>query len=276
MKKLTLILLITCLFISVFSGCEKTENSSERKRIIAVSIVPEAAFAEKICGDEFQIITMIPPGASPETYEPTAKQMQSLEKAEIYFAIGVPAEEAILENISPDTKVIKLHEIVKETYPELCEDGGRDPHIWLSPKRAQIMVSAMADAIGISDKSNSESYIKELENLDNEIRFLIGENGGKFMVFHPAFAYFADDYGLTMYALEEHGKEATAKRIAEMADLAKKENIKVIFYQAESSSRQAEAFAEEIGGKAVSLEPLAYDYTENLRTMAKSILAAMK
>ena len=92
---------------------------------------------------------------------------------------------------------------------------------------------------------------------------------------HPAFGYFADDYSLTQYALEEHGKEADAKHMTEIIDLAKKEDIKVIFYQAEISGRQAAAFAEEIGGTAVCLEPLAADYTENLRKMAKTLAEAM-
>jgi len=93
----------------------------------------------------------------------------------------------------------------------------------------------------------------------------------KFMVYHPAFGYIADDYGLTMYALEEEGKESTVKHLQEMVDLAKREKIKVIFYQEEIDSRQSEAFAEEIGGTTVKLAPLAANYIENLESMAEAI-----
>ena len=85
-----------------------------------------------------------------------------------------------------------------------------------------------------------------------------------FIVFHPAFGYFADEYGLTMYALEDEGKEATPRRLMEMVDFARESGIRVIFYQAETDVSQAQAFAEEIGGTCVALDPLAAEYTENL------------
>jgi len=94
------------------------------------------------------------------------------------------------------------------------------------------------------------------------------------MVFHPAFGYFASDYELEMYSLEEEGKEATAKRLEELIDLARRENIKAIFYQSEVDASQSKAFAEEIGGKAIMLEPLAEDYIKNLEKMARLIAEA--
>ena len=124
---------------------------------------------------------------------------------------------------------------------------------------------------------NANEYIKELKNLDSYIiTALAGSKNRKFIAFHPAFGYFAEDYSLTMYALEEHGKETTAKRLAEMADLAKRENIKSIFYQAEASKKQALAFAEEIDGRAVMLEPLSPDYVANLKAMTDSLKEAIK
>ena len=93
----------------------------------------------------------------------------------------------------------------------------------------------------------------------------------EFLVYHPAFGYLAAEYGLTMYALESEGSEATAPEMAAMVDLARERNIRVIFYQAETDSRQAEAFATEIGGRAVMLSPLAEDYVENLEIMAEAI-----
>lgn len=282
------VLPIILVFIIIFTAtaCKGATASPEtEKKIIAVSIAPQETFVKKVCGDEFKIVTMIPTGASPESYEPTPKEMQTLEKAAIYFAIGVPAEEnSILPSITDNTKTVMLHKSVSKAYADLEEHGGRDPHIWLSPKRVCKMVSEIAKELSElhpenaeTYKINAESYLNELELLNSEVvNLLKDKQSRKFIVFHPAFGYFADDYGLSMYALEEHGKEATAKRLAEMADLAKQENIKIIFYQAEASSRQAEAFAEEINGKAVSLEPLAPDYTENIKKMAMALSEAME
>ena len=97
----------------------------------------------------------------------------------------------------------------------------------------------------------------------------------KFIVFHPAFGYLADDYHMTMYALEEEGKESTPQHLKEMIDLAKKENIKAIFYQAEISSQQAQSFAEEIGGNTIQLAPLAPNYIENLRNLVTLMAEVM-
>lgn len=287
MKRKFFVFILTFALMLALTGCNgKTDTAVDGgKKIIAVSIVPQATFVEKVCGDNFEIVTMIPPGASPETYEPTPVEMQKLEDSSVYFSIGVPAEEtSILSGITDGTKLVKLHEKAAESYPEREDDGGRDPHVWLSPKRVKLMVSTIRDTLCELDsanaelyKTNAESYIAELDALDKEIRSLLGnKSGGKFIAFHPAFGYFADDYGLTMYALEEHGKEATAKSLAQMVDLANKEDIKVIFYQEETSGIQAEAFAEEIGGKAVSLEPLAADYTANLKKMAIALSEAVK
>ncbi len=277
MKKIISIILILVISISL-CGCN-SENKDDKK-IIAVSIAPQATFVQKVCGDNFNVVTVIPPGASAETYEPTIPEIADLNDALIYFSIGVPVEQNIvLPSITDKEKIVELHTAVEDVYPALDIDGERDPHLWLSPKRVIVMVKKIAETLMKTDpenseiyKENAEKYCKEIENLDKEITKLLGEKQNrKFIVFHPAFGYFANDYSLTMYALEEHGKEADAKHLAEMSDLAKKEGIKSVFYGAETSHRQAEAFAEELGGKAVCLEPLSPDYVENLRTMAKTI-----
>ena len=282
MKKFLLFLLN---FIFILNACACTRTDSRQvvnKDIIAVSIVPEATFAEKACGGDFEIVTAIPAGASPETYEPTPVIMRRLSKAKAYFSIGVQSEISILPSIKSETQIIRLEKKVSEVYSDLSIDGGRDPHIWLSVKRAKVMVAEIADVLGrIKPESrekytaNANNYIAELDKLDSDIKALFNNTEeNKFIAFHPAFGYFADEYSIKMYSLEEGGKEATPKRLAEMVDFAKKENIKVIFYQSQSQLKSAEAFAEGIGGEAAMLNPLASDYINNLYAMAKAIKKA--
>lgn len=269
----------------IFTLCSCNSEKKSYKKIIAVSIVPQATFVEKVCGDEYEIVTMIPPGASAETYEPTIPELAQLESAELYFAIGVQAEKnVVLPSIKEKEKIVELHTATEKVYQPVTIDGERDPHLWLSPKRVKAMVQEIADALcelnpnnSEKYKKNAEQYCQELTALDKEITLLFtNKQNRKFMVFHPAFGYIAEDYSLEMYALEEHGKEADAKHLSEMTDLAKKENIKTVFYQAETSGRQAETFAEEIGGKAVELNPLSPDYIENMRALTKALSEAMK
>ncbi len=289
-RKLSLLLSgIILISLFVFSGCEKTEIDKEEnatnKKIVAVSIVPQETFVKAICGDKVEVITMIPPGSSPETYEPTPQQMQKFTDSDIYFSIGVPTEAASILPTAGDVKIVPLAEKVSSVYDDLkIGDEGRDAHIWLSPKRVKVMVEAIAEEMGKLDEENkelynqnAENYIKQLDELDKEIKDVAETiKQKKFVVFHPAFGYIADDYGLEMFSLEEEGKEATPQHLQEMIDLAKKENIKVIFYQAELDSNQAKAYAEEVGGKTEQLEPLAADYIENLKKMINTIAEANK
>ena len=252
---------------------------------VAVSVVPQRAFVEAVGGDKVEVITMIPPGKSPENYEPSPKLMASFSEADIFFSISVPAEEAyILPIVSRETKTVDLAAEVDAVYPPEHIGEGRDPHIWLSPKRVIVMVECIARELSALDpdnasfyKANAEKFIDELNILDGEIKAAVeGVEHRSFIVYHPAFGYLAGDYGLTMHALEDGGHEITAARLAEMAELAKSENIKVIFYQAEIASVQAETFAREIGGKTMMLDPLSDNYIENLRAMANTMAESMK
>ncbi len=261
------------------------ENVSAKELHIAVSIIPEARFAEEILGGKGKVQCLIPEGGSPATYSPSPLALAELNKADVYFTIGVAAENKnILTNLPSTVKIIALDAFVREKYSDLTIGNTRDPHIWLSPKRAIVMVEKMADYIASLDNenkdfylANAKKYIEKINTADKQAKEILGSVvNKKFMVFHPAFGYLADDYGLEMYALEHHGKEAEAKHLQEMIDIAKKNSIKVIFHQKEISSRQVEAFASEIGGKAVELSPLSYNYTENLLLLAKSIKDAQK
>lgn len=271
--------LLILLLMTVLCSCtSNTENNPDRLTV-AVSIPPQTQFAEKVCGERADILTVIPGGYSPETYEPAPRDIVKLSNADIYFTIGVPAEES---NIIPEAgsiKTVNLASAIAEEYPELMINGERDPHVWLSPKRVIEMVGVMAEEMGELDPegrdiyfSNAAAYIDEINAADQYAReTLLNCPQKKIIVYHPAFGYFADEYGLEMYALEDHGKEATAAHLAEMVNFAKEENIKTVFYQHEVDPGQADAFAAEIGGVAVELSPLAENYTENIKLMADII-----
>lgn len=284
------LLLVANLFMLTGCGDNQTENDSKEqekvtKPIVAVTIVPEKTFVEAVCGDLAEVITMVPPGSSPENYEPKPQEIEKFSKASVYFTIGVPTEEANILPNAGDVKIIALQDKVAEVYPDRTfESGERDPHIWLSPKRAKVMVEGIAEEMGKIDKKNEEiyaqnadNYIKQIDKLDQDIAAsLDGVKNRKFIVYHPAFGYIAEDYNLQMYALEEEGKESTIQHLKEMIDLAKKEKIKVIFYQEEIDSSQSEAFAEEIKGKTIQLEPLAADYINNLKHMTQTMVEVMQ
>lgn len=260
-------------------------ESQEAKPIVAVTIVPQATFVNAIAGDSVEIITMVPPGSSPETYEPTPQQMVEFSKAATYFAIGIAVEETkVLPSIG-DIPVVDLAEAVREEYPDrMFDEGERDEHIWLSPKRVKVMVQAITEELvrlmpenKDAFQKNSQAYVALLDELDQELVDIFAEMSPKiFIVYHPAFGYIAEDYNLEMVALEEEGKESTPQQLQSVVDLAKEQALKSVFYQQEVDSRQATSFAEEIKGSAVQLSPLSAEYIENMKTMALAIAEAKK
>ncbi|MEA5039146.1 MAG: zinc ABC transporter substrate-binding protein [Clostridiaceae bacterium] len=281
--------LALALCITVFAGCTREPGTGDAqetgKPIVAVTIVPEQTFVEAVCGDKAEVITLVPPGNSPENYEPTPEQMEKFSDASLYFTIGVPTEEANILPSAGDVKVVALQDEAAAVYPaRTFESGETDPHSWLSPKRVKTMVEAIARELRAIDPDNGDvydqnakAYMDQLDDLDEYIRTaLSGVQNRKIIVYHPAFGYFADDYDLTMYALEEEGKEATPQHLQDMIDLAKAENIKVIFYQEEIDSSQSAAFAEELGGKTMQLSPLAANYIDNLKSMADLMAEVMQ
>ncbi len=284
-KKVGYFLLLFFISLSLTS-CGKTASTADTqdsdKLTIAVSIVPQATFVKAVAGDLVATTVMIPPGNSPANYAPSPQELIKLSQASLYFSIGVPTEQANilpkLPDINNNIKVIDLAEKTAEVYPEReFSPGERDPHIWLSPKRAKIMVDTIAQSLSEIDPSNQNTYEanatnykKRLDELDKKIKLALTNLPQKsFLVYHPSFGYFADDYGLTMVALEAEGKEATIGEIQKVIDFAKKENIKVIFYQAEIDNRQSRTIAEEIGGKTEMIAPLAPNYIENLEKTAQ-------
>ena len=277
MRKLMLLAFFLLLSITFFSAIK-----------ISVSIPPQKTFVKAVGKELVDVSVIIPPGYSPSNYAPTARQIIEFSRSSVYFTIGVPAEASnilpkIAKNAS-DVKIVNLEKLVDSVYePRYFEAHNRDPHIWLSPKRVVVMIEAIRDYLSSADpqnknfyKANAKDYITNLNQLDQELHLQLSSIEGKgFFCFHPSFGYFADDYSLTMYALEDNGKEATPKKLAEMVELAKEKKYKVIFYQAEIDSSQTRAFANEIGGKALKLDPLSIEYIENLKNMGQIFLEVL-
>jgi zinc transport system substrate-binding protein len=155
-------------------------------------------------------------------------------------------------------------------------DGIPDPHIWLSPPLVKIQARNILDALQQADPANKTTYdanykyfIAEIDLLHAELENTFsGKEGTPFMVFHPSWGYFAKTYGLKQVPIEIEGKDPKPAQLMEIIEYAKEQGIKVIFVQPQFSSRNAEMVAKEIGGKVISIDPLAFDWPENLREVA--------
>lgn len=292
------------LLIAVLTGCAANQDTIEEKKLVVVGIAPMKEWVETVAGDSFQVQVMIPPGYSPANYEPTTRQLLSLEEMDLYFAMGVGAEtEGFLSRIFPksDERVIHLYSEVGDVYPDRFMDAhehngeedaeeeseghlGRDPHIWLSIPRVIFMVERITEELATinpneaaSYQARSEAYIQDLMALDKELRDKFGQASNKsFMLFHPSLGYFADEYGLNMLVIEEGGKSATPTHLIEVIDLAKAEGINTVFYQAEFDENQARTIAQELNGDLVPLSILEEDYLNGMTQIGDALLKAME
>ena len=262
---------------------------AQAKPTVAVTISPQAAFVREVAGDLVNVVTMMPPGANHETFSPPPQDMEKLSAAALYLAMGLPPERAgllpKLAEMNKNMRIVDVQMEVAKTYaPRFFAPNDQDPHIWLSPKRAIVMVRMTAQELGAIDPANSatytanaERYIARIEAADQEIQASFKTVWNRmFIVYHPAFGYFAEEYNLTMVALEEEGKEADPRRFREVIDMAKEKGIKVIFYQEDIDGRQSRTFAEELGGQAEKVSPMATDYVENLLRMARTFAMVLK
>ena len=262
---------------------------------VVVTILPQAEFVEKVGGERVSVSVMVPPGASPHTYEPTPGQMAELAQAKMYAQVGsgVEFELAWMDRLAEANKAmlvvdcaqgIQLQETVTGSEEESDEHGALDPHIWMSPRNAQIMVQNIARGLIQIDpdnqayyEQNRDAYLQELGQLNQDIASgLSGVENRVFMVYHPAFGYFAREYDLTMLPIEDEGKEPTPAGLAHLIDQAQESNIKVVFASPQFNPNSARVIADAIDGRVVLVDPLARDYLTNLRILQSEMMQAME
>jgi zinc transport system substrate-binding protein len=265
--------------------CCLDEEQQELDRIgVVVTILPQAEFVEKIGGEKVQVAVMVPPGASPHTYEPTPSQLQAVSTAKVYAKVGsgVEFELAWMDKIidaNKDILVVDCSQGIELIHMGGNEEGkGYDPHIWLSPKNAEIMVETIYKGLIQVDPSNQEyyeqnknAYRKELETLDETISQALSEiSTKKIMVLHPAWGYFCREYGLEQIPIEAEGKEPTPQGIIYLIEQAREYNIRIIFASPQFSTESADVIAREIGGTVVLLDPLAKSYVSTMLKAAEA------
>ncbi|MBU4292876.1 MAG: zinc ABC transporter substrate-binding protein [Actinobacteria bacterium] len=292
--KIKYLIIIGILILAVFLvGCQRGVITQNKDKLdVIVSILPQKAFVKAIGGEHVNVKELIPPGGSPATYEPKPSDLANVEKADIYFRLGhIPFEKSHADkfaSLNPNMKIVDTSVNVElrhfgehgeEIHEEEHHHEGVDPHVWLSPMQVKKQVDVIANTLSEIDPDNFAEYMKnakdfkkELDDLHNELELKFKElKTDKLMVFHPAWGYFADEFSLEQIAIEQDGKEPTAKQLQHLIDEAREENIKVIFIQSQFNKEIAESIADEIDAVVVSINPLSDDYINNLRNVATTI-----
>jgi zinc transport system substrate-binding protein len=258
--------------------------------VIAVSVLPQADFVKKIAGDRVNTLVLVGPGADPHSYELLPRQMAELSNASIWFIIGVQFENSLVPKIHalyPKLWIVDTTKNVKfrSLDPGDTEDlGGHDPHVWLGPDAVKAQITVIRDALIRFDPANTGAYEKGynsfVKQIDSEFASLAKElapiKGKPVFVYHPAFGYFFDYFGLKQEAVEVGGKEPTQKEIVALIEKAKKEGAKVIFVEKQFPTAAADTLAQAIGGTVVVIDPLALDWLRNIQSMGDALKKAVR
>ena len=282
MKKLIylLILLVCC-------ACGNTAQKDE-KPILTVTLEPLRYFTEALAGDHYQVVSMVPKGNSQESYDPTPQQLVNLSRSQAYLRIGyIGFEQAWmkkLEENNPDMKVFDTSQGVDlirgegHWHGDHFHEGGVEPHIWNSTRNASVIADNIFAALCELDAAHQANYQYRLDSLkqiinqtDANVRTSLENADSTFLIYHPALSYFARDYGLKQISIEEGGKEPSPAQLKALIEACRKENAHTIFVQQEFDQRNAQLIADELGVNVVSINPLSYNWAEEMLRVAQAL-----
>lgn len=266
-------------------------NSGSDVPAIAVSVEPQRYLLEQLAGENFEVVTLMKPGANPETFEPTMDTRMALDRASAYFYVGgLPFEQALIESssdvpaVATSDGVVPLygthsHSHNNEAHAESHAEVA-DPHVWTSVANARIMARNMARGLIALDPADSAVYklrlkrlTERLDSLDKAIALRLEKTPVKsFMVWHPSLGYFARDYGLNQLSVGWEAKEPSASVLKNAIDRARQAGVKVFFYQREFDTRQSQSLTTQLGLRTVSIDPLSYDWPGQLNLIADELI----
>ncbi len=294
------LVLSICLLCGCISTDEQASSEETGKVNVVATTVPLGHFTKLVGGDLVTVAVLVPPGTNLHTFEPSPSQLMEVEDADLYVKNGAGLEiwmERIIQ-ASGDMLVVDSSngvELIKSTddhdHGAHLDDHGvhediltADPHIWLSPKNAMIIVDNICeglieinpDGADIYQK-NRDYYLGELAELDSELNSTFSQTEKKeFIVLHPSWSYFARDYDLVQVPILESEKEPGPRYLAEIVEVAREKNITTIFVDPNFNPKSAEIIAREIDGGVVPLDPLAEDYIENMRHAGREIASSLE
>jgi len=254
--------------LCLVAGCTGPQAPASGKVRVAVSIPPLADFVRQVGGERVEVVTLVPPGASVHTYEPSPRQIEFVARAEMLVLNGLGlefwADKVVKGSGNPKLLVVDTS-VGVETLAGDEDEGGVNPHIWLDPVRAMVQVANIRDGLIKVDPGNSEfyrgnagRYIQQLGALDKEIAARTQAWAHKeFISFHSAWVYFAQRYGLQQVAVLEEfpGKEPSPEYLAQVVNLARRIEARAIFAEPQLSPKLAQTVASESGKAVLLLDP---------------------
>lgn len=268
------------------AGCASKKESSTKLKVVA-TIPVLADWVREVGGSRVKVTTLLSPGASPHTFEPLPSQARDVSEADFVCSIGLDIDRWLAPMLSANSRMLicsKLEGItlIDETEHEQdTHSREANPHIWLDPQIAKLVVRAISDSLSLLDPegkstytSNALRYIERLDSLDKEIlKTTSGFSKKEYVAFHPAWAYFDQRYGLQEIAviMPSAGKEPSPRHLTDVVKAIKKSDVSAVFVEPQFSPKAAEVIAIEAGARVVTLDPLGADNESYIELMEKNL-----
>jgi zinc transport system substrate-binding protein len=263
---------------------------------VLVSVVPQRYFVKKIAGDLAEITVLIPPGANPAAYEISPSGMRVVNDADVWFTLGLQRETAWMPEFTSINSGLLIAGTVDEVTRQPIgrygipgeqnhsDNGSYDPHVWLSPELVRSQAEAICTTLIEMDPENQGVYtenltvfLEEIDALQTQIHTLLDRHSGQgFMVFHPAWGYFADEFNLVQVPIEIAGSEPSPGEMSRLIDYGRNSLIRAVFVSPQFSEASAETIAEEMNARVVFIDPLAENWAENLERVARELALALE
>ena len=294
---LSRLLTAAVLFLTI-TGWTTNIFAAAAKAQIFVTVPPQAYLAKRIGGETVEVHTLVSKGQDPHTFEPTPRQAAALAGASLFFTVDIPFERQLAAKVTASNRRLQIVDSTKGivrlplTEPDHHEahakkahsDNETDPHLWLGPANLRIMAENMATALSTAMPEHKEALQRNLASLQTEINALdkrlatalTPHRGKTFYVFHPAFGYFANTYGLKQKSVEINGKSPTPRQLTALIRQAREDRVHTIFVQPQFDSKSADTVAKAIDGTVVPIDPMEQEVLRNLATIAGAIEQALK
>ena len=255
---------------------------------IFVSVPPLQYLAAQVGGEAVSVESIVLPGHNPVNYDPTPKQLQRFADADIYIRSGIPFEQVWmprLEALNPNMLIVDARSNLPVTSAVHAHSAGErdlDPHVWTSPLNAIAISRSILHALvklapqyEQQFRLNQQQLEQRLEKLHHSIEEQLRPiAGATFLVFHPAWGYFAKTYGLQQVAIEYQGKEPGPKQLVSVIETARQQQIAFLLVQQQFSGNTAKVVAGELGVELIRTNPLAYDLGASLQQIVTAITGA--
>jgi zinc transport system substrate-binding protein len=243
------------------------------KPLVITSFYPLYYLTSQIAGDRADVRNLVPAGAEPHDWEPSARDVTDIQKAAVFVYNGAGLESWVSKTLdatkSSKRVVVEATQGLPLAPPPAGAEGGEytsDPHVWLDPTLAQAIATKIADGLTQADPAGKDLYARNLADLTARLAALDGKfKDGlrecarrEIITSHAAFGYLAKRYGLEQIAVEGLAPDAepTPARIAEVAKIARDRGATTIFFETLVSPNVAETIAKEAGAQTLTLDPL--------------------